>query len=56
MTFKTFIYYEKGDLTEVRAIRERLECKSFEWYMKEIGTLFVRWLFVCSLIQVCKHM
>ena len=52
MTLKTFIYYEKGDLTEVRAIRERLQCKSFEWYMKEIGTVFVFWLFVYSLLNI----
>lgn len=44
-SYKTY-YYERrpenknvspGDLTEVRAIREKLQCKSFEWYMKEIA-------------------
>lgn len=33
----TNLLYTKGDLTDVLAIREKLECKSFEWYMKEIA-------------------
>jgi len=30
------LYIDCGDLTEAKALRERLKCKSFDWYMKEI--------------------
>ena len=34
------IYFDKsqdcGDLTAAKALREKLECKSFKWYMNEI--------------------
>lgn len=28
---------DPGDLTEQRAIREKLQCKPFKWFMKEIA-------------------
>ncbi|XP_059171548.1 polypeptide N-acetylgalactosaminyltransferase-like 6 [Physella acuta] len=28
---------DPGDLTEQRAVRERLKCKSFDWYMHEVA-------------------
>ena len=44
-SYKHFFYEKRpewanvdpGDLTEVRAIREKLKCKPFEWFMKEIA-------------------
>ena len=28
---------DPGDLTDVLAVKERLQCKDFSWYMKEIA-------------------
>ena len=44
-SYKHFFYEKRpewanvdpGDLTEVRAIREKLKCKPFEWFMEEIA-------------------
>ena len=30
-------HVDPGDLTAVRAIREKLKCKPFSWFMKEIA-------------------
>ncbi|CAD5219246.1 unnamed protein product [Bursaphelenchus okinawaensis] len=43
--YKEFLYKRRpemrdtdpGDLTKQRAIRERLQCKSFDWYMKNVA-------------------
>lgn len=28
---------EPGDLTKMREVRERLQCKSFDWFMKNVA-------------------
>lgn len=48
--YKQFVYQrdpatydnlDAGDLTRQRAVRERLQCKSFDWYMKEVAPDFL---------------
>ncbi|TDG44917.1 hypothetical protein AWZ03_008648 [Drosophila navojoa] len=48
--YKEFVYkrdpatydnIDAGDLTRQRAVRERLQCKSFDWFMKEVAPDFL---------------
>lgn len=36
ITSKSNILFS-GDLTKQKAVREKLKCKSFDWFMKEIA-------------------
>ncbi|XP_064553984.1 N-acetylgalactosaminyltransferase 4-like [Drosophila montana] len=37
----TYDNIDAGDLTRQRAVRERLKCKSFDWFMKEVAPDFL---------------
>ncbi|EDW02830.1 GH10909 [Drosophila grimshawi] len=37
----TYDKIDAGDLTRQRAVRERLQCKSFDWFMKEVAPDFL---------------
>ena len=34
---KNFRFVDMGDISEQLAMKERLKCKSFDWFMKEIA-------------------
>ena len=38
-----FLFSECGDLTEAKALRVKLECKSFDWYMKTVIPDLIRY-------------
>lgn len=39
---KTYAAVEAGDISKQLAIREKLECKSFKWFMEEIAPDVIR--------------
>ncbi|KAH8404379.1 hypothetical protein KR222_007366 [Zaprionus bogoriensis] len=39
---ETYDNIDAGDLSRQRAVRERLHCKSFDWYMKEVAPDFLK--------------
>lgn len=38
----TYDNIDAGDLTRQRAVREKLQCKSFDWFMKEVAFDFLK--------------
>lgn len=38
----TYNNIDAGDLSRQRAVREKLQCKSFDWYMKEVAPDFLK--------------